>query len=137
MNVYKNLVFGGGFALPVLAHFSSGNTNIYLVNDNIDRTFEGNTYIASNFTYSTQSDGGATLNVELVHAGNMLINLFENTRNFNVEFTGIMAKTGEVEKIEKQKFKFAKAKWTGKSAEITFDKDDRLDMTFPVMVRVF
>ena len=51
MNVYKALAEGGGFNLPFLVHLydPDGNTKIYLINDNDDFEYDGQTYGASSF----------------------------------------------------------------------------------------
>ena len=134
--IFKKLVNGGGYNLPYLLHLytADGATNIYLINDTQNRVYDSITFYASNFKYTPNPDGESSLEVELVNAGNAIIDLFEDNYNFRVEIVGTMLENGTVQVIKAYKHKHGSATWEGKSAKITFDKDDRLGMTFPALI---
>ena len=96
MNIYRQLAEGGGYNLPFLVHLSSPDnaTHIYLINDNQDMTYNGHTYSASNFTYSPNTSGDSSLNVELVQHDE-IIELLEDYEYFQVEEIGIFNGEGD------------------------------------------
>lgn len=134
MNVYRQLAEGGGYNLPYLVHLydSTGTTNIYLINDNQDFTYNGQVYSASNFTYTPSTDGEATFNVELVNHDE-IIDLLEDNYYFHVAVVGIF-NGEEVEEIGQFKHKFGEATWEGMKLEMKLSKDDRGSMTFPALI---
>lgn len=133
-SIYKQLAEGGGFTLPFLVHLQSADStqNIYLINDNADLEYNGQTYSASNFTYTPSTDGDSTFNIEVVEHDE-IIDLLENNYYFRVEIVGVFY-DGEVEEIGQYKHKYGEATWTGSSLEMKLSKDDRGDMTFPALV---
>lgn len=135
-NIFRKLCEGGAFNLPYLVHLYNDDSseNVYLINDNSDFTYSGNTYKASNFTFTYNADGSSNLEVELVDSGNAIIDLFENNYNFTAEIVGVLKESGDVYVIKSFKHDYASATWNGKSASITFEGDDRLSMTFPTLV---
>jgi len=133
MNLFKQLAEGGAYNLPVLIHLSAGDTDIYLINDNVDMEYNGHTYAASTFSFKQSSSGDAQIQVELVKHEE-LIDLFENNDAFTTEIVGVYNEGNDtVESFSMYRFKYGTATWTGKSAQIKLDKDDRLDMTFPAL----
>ena len=135
MNLYKQLANGGAYNLPVLIHFyTDDGTDIYLINDNTDMEYNGHTYAASTFSFKQSAAGDATIQVELVKHDE-IIDMFENHESFNTEIVGVYnAGNDNVEPFSMYRFKYGSATWTGKSAQIKLDKDDRLDMTFPALI---
>lgn len=134
MNIYKNLVEGGGYNLPFLVHLSNpeNTLNIFLINDNQDMNYRGHTYSASNFTYNPSTNGEGTFSVELVEH-NEIIDMLEDNYYFTVEVIGIF--NGEnVEVIGLFKHKYGEATWDGMQLEMKLNKDDRGDMTFPALI---
>ena len=120
--------------LPFLVHLSSPDnaTHIYLINDNQDMTYNGHTYSASNFTYSPNTSGDSTLNVELVQHDE-IIELLEDCEYFKVEVIGIF-NGEEVEEIGQYRHKYGEGTWDGAKLEMKLNKDDRGGMTFPALI---
>lgn len=134
MNLYKKLAEGGGYSLPYLLHIASedGAKNLYLINDNTDLTYNGNTYKASNFSYTPNADGDSSLEIELVNSDE-IIDILESGYSFNAELVGIV-NDDEIQEFATNKHKYGQATWDGKSLSLTMNKDDRLDMTFPALI---
>ena len=134
MNVYKALSEGGGYNLPFLVHMFSPDrtTNIYLINDNADFAYKGHTYVASNFTYSPNTDGDSTFNVEVVEHDE-IIELLEDNDFFSVEVIGIF-NGEEVEEIGQFRHRYGEGTWDGMKLEMKLNKDDRGGMTFPALI---
>lgn len=133
MNIAKALSEGGGYNLPFLLHISDpeGTTNIYLINDNEDYTYNEQTYLASNFTYTPNRDGDTQLSIELVEHDE-IIDVLEDNYYFNVEAIGIF-NGEEVEEIGQYTHKYGEGTWSGEKLEIKLNKDDRGEMTFPAL----
>lgn len=132
MSFFKKLAEGGGFSLPFLIHMYSESENIYLINDTQNLTHDGNEYVASAFGYSPSDNGESSLEVAITD--NAIINLFENNYNFQANVIGVLMETGEVQEIRNYRHKYAEATWNGTTAKISFQKDDRLSMTFPSLI---
>ena len=134
MNIYQLLAEGGGFNLPYLVHIESDDKKIELnlMNDNEDLEYKGVVYKASNFTYTPNTEGESTFNIELVES-NVLINLLEGYIKFRVDVIGIF-NGEEVEETGKFCHRYGSATWTGESLEMRLAKDDRGDMTFPALI---
>lgn len=134
MNIARALAEGGGYNLPFLLHLydPAKTTHIYLINDNEDYTYNGQTYLASNFTYSPNMEGDSTLNVELVEHDE-IIDLLENNYFLRVEVIGIF-NGEEVEEIGQFRHKYGEGTWDGAKLEMKLNKDDRGGMTFPALI---
>ncbi len=134
MNIYRQLAEGGGYNLPFLVHLSSPDnaTHVYLINDNQDLTYNGHTYSASNFTYTPNTSGDSTFNVELVEHDE-IIDLLEENEYFNVEVVGVF-NGEEVEEIGQFRHKYGEGTWDGAKLEMKLNKDDRGGMTFPALI---
>lgn len=134
MNIYRQLAEGGGYNLPFLVHLSSPDnaTHIYLINDNQDMTYNGHTYSASNFTYSPNTSGDSSLNIELVQHDE-IIELLEDCEYFKVEVIGIF-NGEEVKEIRQSRHKYGEGTWDGAKLEMKLNKDDRGNMTFPALI---
>src|SRR5574344_454832 len=134
MNIYRQLAEGGGYNLPFLVHWFSpdGATHIYLINDNQDMTFGGHTYAASNFTFTPNTSGDSSLNIELVEHDE-IIELLEDCEYFKVEVIGVF-NGEEVEAIGQYKHKYGEGTWDGAKLELKLNKDDRGGMTFPALI---
>ena len=133
MNIARALAEGGGYNLPFLLHLydPAETTHIYLINDNEDYTYNGQTYLSSNFTYSPNRDGDTNLSIELVEHDE-IIDLLEDNYFFNVEAVGIF-NGEEVEEIGQYFHKYGEGSWSGEKLEIKLNKDDRGEMTFPAL----
>lgn len=133
MNIARALAEGGGYNLPFLLHLynPAETTHIYLINDNEDYTYNGQTYLSSNFTYTPNRDGDSSLQIEIVEHDE-IIDLLENNYYLRVEVIGIF-NGEEVEEIGLYKHKYGEGTWDGMKLELKLNKDDRGDMTFPAL----
>lgn len=133
MNVYKELSEGGGFSLPFLLHlFNPAETvHIYLINDIKDFEYGGNTYAASNFTYSPNREGDSSLSCEIVEHDE-IIDLLEDNYYLRVEVIGVF-NGEEVEEIGQYKHRFGEGTWDGMKLDLKLTKDDRGEMSFPAL----
>ena len=137
--LYEKLLYGGGYSLPYLVHLydgardgSTAATHIRLINDSRNLEWEGETYLASAFDFTPSDDGESSLRITA--AGNGLKSLLDSEYVFNAEFTGILLEDGTVTPIRGYRRSYGTAIWNGKEAEITFDADDRMEMTFPALI---
>jgi hypothetical protein len=137
--LYEKLLYGGGYSLPYLVHLydgardgSTATTHIRLINDSRDLVWEGETYLASGFDFAPSDDGESSLRITV--EGNGLKTLMDSEYVFNAEFTGILLEDGSVTPIRGYRRNYGTATWSGKEAEINFDTDDRLGMTFPALI---
>ena len=129
----------GAYNLPWLITLSdSNNTTVFrYVNDNTDITYGGSTYTASCFNYKPNAreigfSGGGTLEISLV--GNNIIDLIESNTQVKLSVVGVIRTNGTVEAIENFSHNYGKVKVQGMKATFTFEKDDRLNMTFPALI---
>lgn len=134
--VFKNLSEGGGYSVNHLLRLSNiaESENIYISDNNEDLVFDDILYKASNFTYSANVDGSANLQVELIREGNSIINLIENNTEIKAEVVTLFIKGSEAILLSTHHHRYGKVTWNGESASFTFEKDDRLNMTFPALV---
>ena len=137
--LYDKLLFGGGYSLPYLVHLydgakdgSTATTHIRLINDSRDLEWDGKTWLASGFDFSPSDDGESSLRITV--GGNGLKALLDSEYVFNAEFTGILLEDGTVTPIRGYRRSYGTAIWNGKEAEVTFETDDRMGMTFPALI---
>lgn len=133
-DIFKYLSEGGAFSLPFLVHIYDSTTHVYLVNAKESITYNGITYSPSQFTFSPDEEGAASLEIELVDEGNNVINIMDESYNFHADITGVMNNDGTIYELKTYNNRFGSATWDGKSAKITFTKDDRWDMTLPPLI---
>ena len=137
--LYEKLLYGGGYSLPYLLHLydgardgSTATTHIRLINDARDLEWDGETWLASGFDFTPSDDGESNLKITV--SGNGLKSLMDSEYVFNAEFTGILLEDGSVTPIRGYRRSYGTAVWSGKEAEITFESDDRMEMTFPALI---
>lgn len=130
---FRLLADGGAYSLPFLIHLYSGDGSIHirLINDTRPLVWNGETYAASNFTYNPSTDGGASFEVEIAET-DRIIDILETSRTFNAEAVGLLYGSG-VSELSSHRHKYGDAVWTGKSLRVTFEADDRMDMSFPAL----
>lgn len=132
-NLYKRLTESGGYALPYLLHLFDGSGNhIRLINDNKDITYKNVLYSKSAFDFSADESGESSLKITVVD--NSIINMLENNYNFQAEIIGVLLEDGTVQEIKVYRHQYGTVSWDGLQAEITFDPDDRFEMTFPALI---
>lgn len=134
MNPWKELCEGGGYTLPYLIHLynEDGSVDLRLVNDNKSLEWKGITYSACTFNYNPSFDGSVSLEIELVES-HLIINALEAESILHLDAIGVISGQQVVE-ISAHRNKFGKAKWDGKTLNLTLDKDDRMGMTFPALI---
>lgn len=130
--LYEKLLNGGGYSLPYLVRLWNDSRELLFVNDDRNVSYAGKTYNASNFTFTPSDDGDSTLEIEA--CDNQIITLIDEGDSFRAQFVGIILESGQVQELRSWSRRYGSAKWTGKSASITFSSDERLSMTFPALI---
>ena len=140
MNMFAKLIQrSGGYSLPFLIHLYDDEKNIELrfVNSDHNITYNDQVYIASSFSYSPNPsaygfDGGGKL--EIASRESNLIDLVERFYNIHLDVIGVMDEIGTITEIETFKHHYGTVTGDRKTLSFNFDKDDRLDMTFPTLI---
>ena len=138
-NFEKLCMRSGGYALPWLIHLRDEGSivNYCYVNNTQSILYNGKTYVASSFSYTPNSsengfNGGGSL--EIVVTDNSIINLIETYRNIRLDVVGVLVEDGTISEIKTFRHHYGSVSWDGKKATFNFEKDDRLDMTFPALI---
>ena len=125
----------GGYKLAWLITLSDPDdtTILRVVNNNADVVFGGNTYTASTFNYLPGEavhgmDGGGTL--DIVVTDNSVIDMIEAYRSVKLDVVGVLVDS-TVTEIQGFSHTWGSVSWDGKKASFTFEKDEKLTMTFP------
>lgn len=128
----------GGYKLAWLITISDPDDTmiVRVVNNNADIAFGGNTYLASTFNYSPGEmihgiDGGGTL--DIVVTDNAVIDMIETYRSVKLDVVGALV-DGVVSELQGFTHTWGSATWDGKKASFTFEKDEKLTMTFPAVI---
>lgn len=133
----------GGYSLPFLVAISDyeETTVLRFVNNNEDVAYENNTYTAAGFSYTPNASeagfcGGGTLEISVVRntPENGIIDLIENYRHLKLTVKGILLEDGTVNVLSNYSASYGKVKGDRTKATFTFEKDERLDMTFPALI---
>lgn len=132
MGVFKELTEGGFFTMPFLLHIYDDQFSIYLIDDNVPLNYGGKLYQAAAFSYSPNTNGDATLDIELMNNAE-LKNIIHRSRRFNCDLIGAY-RGGEVVALSAYKHKYGEATWDGDKFNIKLDADDRGNMTFPALI---
>ncbi len=130
----------GSYSLPYLIHLynSDGTSNLYAVNNTEDITYNGVTYSAAAFDYTPSSfvdgmDGGGKLEIA-VKEHESLVDFVETSENIFLDVIGILSEDGEIDEISTFKHKYGTISGDRTSITFTYEKDDRLEMTFPALI---
>ena len=125
----------GRYKLAWLITLSDQNdtTILRVVNNNANVSFGGNTYTASTFNYLPGEavhgmDGGGTL--DIVVTDNAVIDIIETYRSVKLEVVGVLVDSS-VSEVQGFSHTWGSVSWDGKKASFTFEKDEKLTMTFP------
>ncbi len=134
INYYRQLAEGGIFNMPFLLHLQDieNETDLYLVNDSQDFTYDGTTYLASVFNYEPSEDDDSTLEIDVIE-NDSLIDMLEENTELSVESVSIF-NGEEIEEIAPKSFSYGSATWDGETLTLKLYKDDRLEMTFPALI---
>lgn len=131
MGVYKQLIEGGAFTMPFLLHIYDNQTDLFLINDNEDLTYNNTVYMAAGFDYEPSANGEATLEIDIKNKS--LLNMIHKSRKFCCDLIGIY-NSSEVEELSTYKHKYGDATWDGEKFQIKLNADDRGNMTFPALI---
>lgn len=109
---------------------------IRLVNNNEDVVYGGHTYSASTFNYLPGEavhgmDGGGTL--DIVVTDNSVIDIIETYRSVKLKVVGVLVDS-TVSEVQGFSHTWGSASWDGRKASFTFEKDEKLSMTFPSLI---
>ena len=125
----------GGYKLAWLITLSDPDdtTILRVVNNNADVVYGGHTYTASTFNYLPGEavhgmDGGGTL--DIVVTDNAVIDIIETYRSVKLEVVGVLVDS-TVSEVQGFSHTWGSVSWDGKKASFTFEKDEKLTMTFP------
>ena len=128
----------GGYKLAWLITLSDADdaTVLRVVNNNADVSFGGHTYTASTFNYLPGEavhgmDGGGTL--DIVVTDNSVIDMIEAYRSVKLEVVGVLVDSS-VSEIQGFSHTWGSVSWDGRKASFTFEKDEKLTMTFPAIL---
>ncbi len=128
----------GGYSLPWLIKLSdhADSAALYFVNDVSDCVYDAVTYKASTFEYSPNEEsmgmnGGGSLSITT--ADNAIIEMIETYYNLKLQVIGVLHDS-TVTPIRDYMAHYGSVRWDGKRATFNFERDDRLDMTFPALV---
>ena len=125
----------GGYKLAWLITLSDPDdtTILRVVNNNANVSFGGHTYTASTFNYLPGEavhgmDGGGTL--DIVVTDNAVIDIIETYRSVKLDVVGVLVDSS-VSEVQGFSHTWGSVSWDGKKASFTFEKDEKLTMTFP------
>jgi len=129
----------GAYSLPWLIKLSdeADTAALYFVNDINQIVHGGNTYLPTTLEYTPNADeqgfsGGGSLAIPVTD--NDVIVMIESYYNLRLEVIGVLLDDGTVSEIKTFQHHYGSVKWNGKQADFTFERDDRLDMTFPALI---
>ena len=128
----------GGYKLAWLITLSDQDDTIVLrvANNNANVSFGGNTFTASTFNYLPGEavhgmDGGGTL--DIVVTDNTVIDIIETYRSVKLDVVGVLVDSS-VSEIQGFSHTWGSVSWDGRKASFTFEKDEKLTMTFPATI---
>lgn len=134
----------GGYSFPWLIKiYDKNNTEaLYFINDTQDRIYETITYKASSFSFTPGRDesgfgGGDQLEIavsEMDAEQNKIIDMIETYRVICLDVIGCLLEDGTISEVKTFSNSYGSVEWDGKKAKFSFERDDRLDMTFPALV---
>lgn len=127
----------GSYSLPWLIELSNADASTILryVGDTEDKTYDGNVYTATALEYKPSAevlgfDGGATLSI-YCGKDELLIDMIEANRSITLEVVGAILQGETITPVRVFTHTTGSVNWDKTKATFTYDKDDRLTMTFP------
>lgn len=130
----------GGYSLPWLIALSNGVTTLRYINDVASVSYDGNTYTASTFNYTPDAEssgfvGGGTLNIAAADANTAgIIALVHASTSVSLSVVGVLMESGTITPIKNFNHSRGSVTLNGRTAAFTFERDERLDMTFPALI---
>jgi len=139
VNFEKLIQRNGTYSLPYLIyiHDEENTYELFFVNNNSDVYYDGNTYHAGAFSYNPNDsvmgfDGGGKLEISV--KDNFIIPMIEVAKSVKLEVIGAINERGQIQQIKTFKHHYGTVSVSRTKATFTFDKDDRLAMTFPTLI---
>lgn len=130
----------GSYSLPWLIKLSNsaGTTILYRAGNTEDVTYGGHTYTATALEYKPAVevqgfDGGGTLSI-YCGADDTIIDLIESNKNILMEVVGAINADGTITAVRVFRHTTGSVDWDRTKATFTYEKDERLSMTFPAIV---
>ena len=137
-NFEKLIQRTGGYCLPYLIYLHDKTKSIEMrfVNNTEEIVYEDEVYTPGTFSYKPRSselgfDGGGTLQIGV--ADNSVIDLIESGKEIFLEVVGLLVDE-EVTKINTFSHHYGTISGDRLSIKFTFERDDRLGMTFPALI---
>lgn len=131
----------GGYSLPWLIQLSNQTDTLYFVNNNANVSHGGNTYVATTFDYIPSQkenglSGGGSLDIAASDANEVggIISLIQNATQISLGVIGVMIDGGTVSEIKNYSHSYGTVSLDGRVARFTFNRDDRLGMSFPALI---
>ena len=123
----------GGYKLAWLIQLTGPGPFLRVVNNNEAVSFGGRTYSAATFNYTPGEsvhgmDGGGTLDIAVTD--NSVIDMIELYRSVKLDVVGVLVDS-TVTEIQGFSHTWGSVSWDGRKASFTFEKDEKLTMTFP------
>ena len=137
-----NLLTGraGAYSLPWLVKLSNsaGTTILYRAGNTEDVVYGGHTYTATALEYKPAAevlgfDGGGSLSI-YCGKDDTIIDLIESNRQILLEVVGAINDDGTISPVSVFYHTTGSVDWDRTKATFTYEKDERLSMTFPSIV---
>lgn len=130
----------GAYSLPWLIKLSNADasTIIYRAGNTEDVVYGGHTYVSTSLEYKPAAevlgfDGGASLSI-YCGKDDTIIDLIESNRTILLEVVGAINDDGTITAIRVFSHTTGAVDWDKTKATFTYEKDERLSMTFPAIV---
>ena len=130
----------GSYSLPWLIKLSNSDesTVLYRAGNTEDVVYGGHTYTATALEYKPAAevqgfDGGAALSI-YCGSDDTIIDLIEGNRKILLEVVGAINDDGTITAVRVFYHTTGSVDWDRTKATFTYEKDERLTMTFPAIV---
>ena len=130
----------GSYSLPWLLKFSNADdsTILYRAGNTEDVVYGGHTYTATAIEYKPAAevqgfDGGASVSI-YCGSDDTIIDLIESNRTILLEVVGAINDDGTITAVRVFYHTTGSVDWDRTKATFTYEKDERLSMTFPAIV---
>ena len=146
-NFMRYCMRNGAYALNWLIKITGktkGNTDveIFYVNNNEDVIYNAQTYKATAFDFTPNKcvqgfDGGGKLEITARDSGgkiNDILQTVNTSQNVSLEVIGVFNQNGEVTETKSFAMNYGSISISRDKISFTFEKDDRLQMTFPALI---
>lgn len=139
----KLFSYSGSYSLPWLIHLYGSNTSgsqtfdMRFINDSKSCIYNNNMYEAEAFSYTPAAtefgmSGGGTL--EISCTSNQISSMVQLCTNITLEVVAVMLENGTITEMQKIVHKNGSVKGDRQKVIFTFERDERLDMSFPALI---